>query len=90
MTTTPVSAAATGLPESTLQIANDLMARAGDLRWLAHTAYLTVTDMPAKPGKPYYDAICQSASLCRAVEDYARQLEVRASDLFNSIDRVTA
>lgn len=90
MTKSTRSAAAEPRPESQFEIANDLAARAGDLRRLAELTYEQVTEMAAPAGTAQHDVLCRSAALCRVVEDYARQLEARTADLFNRVDQVTA
>lgn len=90
MTTTSVSAAGEARPESDYDIANDVSARAGDLRRLAEVTYQEVTELTAPAGTAQMDRLCRASALCRVVEDYARQLEAPTADLFNSIDRVTA
>lgn len=82
-------AAAEARPETAYEIANDLMARAGDLHRLAEMTYAQVTEMTAPAGTAQHDVLCRSAALCRVVEDYAKQLEARAADMHAAIDRVT-
>ncbi|MFC5508733.1 hypothetical protein [Bosea massiliensis] len=88
--TTSRTAAAEPRPESAYDIANDLAARAGDLRRLAEVTYESVTEFTAPAGTPQHDVLCRSAALCRVVEDYAKQLEARTAALFARIDQVTS
>lgn len=90
MTTSPCSASGEPRPESHYEIANDIVGRAADLRRLAEVCYSEVAELTAPNGTRQMDQLCRVSALSRAVEDYAKQLEARTSDLFNGLDKVTS
>ncbi|MFC5421029.1 hypothetical protein ACFPOB_15840 [Bosea eneae] len=88
MTTSTSSAAGIGLPEPLTDIANDLIARAGDLRLLGEITYCKVAELSAKAGTHEHAMLAHATVLIRIMEESAARLEARAAEMHAAVSAV--
>lgn len=84
MTTQPLAAAATGLPEPSRalwDIANDIDATAGDIKHLIDVLAAEVSELTAPADTPNYGRICRANAVARALEALAKTMESQLDDV---------